>query len=115
MYSCFDLLSAGSVKLDVTIAPGTGKFEVCENSTLVASGCVNVASDDELESNEADSEVHSCPALRLNGDDVYKELRLRGYDYGPSFRGVVSADGNGMQIVFSCVFKKLCNRHMVCI
>lgn len=92
---------AGSVKLDVTLSPGTGKFEVCENGTLVSSGCVRAASDDGmiLESNDA-CPAETCgdsksEALNLNSDDIYKELRLRGYDYGPSFRGIVSAAGDG--------------------
>ena len=31
----------------------------------------------------------------LNADDIYKELRLRGYEYGPTFQGVRSANGTG--------------------
>ena len=27
--------------------------------------------------------------------DIYKELRIRGYDYGPKFRGLVEARGDG--------------------
>ena len=27
--------------------------------------------------------------------DIYKELRIRGYDYGPKFQGLVEARGDG--------------------
>jgi len=42
-------------------------------------------------------------SIPLNSDDIYKELRLRGYDYGPAFRGVLSADGTGTFQLSSCV------------
>ncbi|GFV70810.1 hypothetical protein TNCV_1947201 [Trichonephila clavipes] len=30
--------------------------------------------------------------LTLDASDVYKELRLRGYEYGPKFQGIIGAD-----------------------
>lgn len=33
--------------------------------------------------------------FRLSQGDVYKELRLRGYDYGPHFQGVLEASLEG--------------------
>lgn len=94
-------LNVGTVKLEVTLTPGSGKFEVCENGALVASGNVFVALDDELEFDSDDTGLSyssgNCKStpMPLEPDDIYKELRLRGYDYGPSFRGIVSAAGNG--------------------
>lgn len=34
-------------------------------------------------------------AFHLTLEDVYKELRLRGYDYGPRFQGILKADLEG--------------------
>lgn len=34
-------------------------------------------------------------AFHLTSEDVYKELRLRGYDYGPHFQGILKADLEG--------------------
>ncbi len=34
-------------------------------------------------------------ALRLNTADIYKELRLRGYDYGTTFQGILDANNEG--------------------
>lgn len=31
----------------------------------------------------------------LSLKDIYKELRLRGYNYGPAFQGILSADLEG--------------------
>ena len=34
-------------------------------------------------------------AFRLTQGDVYKELRLRGYDYGPHFQGILETNLEG--------------------
>ena len=88
----------GSVKFEVNITPGTGYFEVCENSALVASGRIyapegpvlEVPIHDEMSLSEKDPEI-----INLSKADVYKELRLRGYDYGPTFQGILSASNKG--------------------
>ena len=36
--------------------------------------------------------------LQLTGDEVYKELRLRGYEYKDEFKGVVQSDNRGMVV-----------------
>jgi len=86
----------GSVKLDVSVSPGSGQFEICENDAVVASGRISLRSEaaaDEVESPKP--AASDGEALPLNSDDIYKELRLRGYDYGETFRGIQSADGTG--------------------
>ena len=97
-------MGAGKVTLVTSIATGSGQFEVCENDTLVVSGRIYAGSggvrattdndDDELD----EPVTPEVSALPLNTGDVYKELRLRGYDYGPTFQGIVSADGYGALI-----------------
>lgn len=37
----------------------------------------------------------SAPVSRLTQGEVYKELRLRGYDYGPQFQGIYEATLEG--------------------
>lgn len=39
----------------------------------------------------------SAPISRLTQGEVYKELRLRGYDYGPQFQGIYEATLEGGQ------------------
>ena len=83
------------MKLDVTIAPATGRFEVSESNSLVASGRVFVpVTTFEPEEDESPSD----DLAQLNSGDIYKELRLRGYDYGPSFQGIFSADELGRSL-----------------
>ena len=88
-------LCAGSVKLDVTVSPGSGQFEICENDSVVASGRISILSESGTSDDECPAPVLDSGPLPLNSDDIYKELRLRGYDYGPTFRGILSADGTG--------------------
>jgi fatty acid synthase len=36
------------------------------------------------------------PKLRLTAHDIYKELRLRGYDYGKTFQGILESNNAGV-------------------
>ena len=84
------------------VATGTGKFEVCEAGNLVVSGRVYVPLSPiqvaPCSEEERGATQEPGQPLKLNGDDVYKELRLRGYDYGPTFQGIVSASGTGQDL-----------------
>ena len=85
----------GSVKLDVNVTPGSGQFEISENDSVVASGRISIVSEPGMSDDKSPTPDLDTGPLPLNSDDIYKELRLRGYDYGPSFRGILSADGTG--------------------
>ncbi|XP_055691897.1 fatty acid synthase-like [Lutzomyia longipalpis] len=82
----------GSVKLGVNMLDGTGKFEICEGGSLVASGFIRAAEDIEYELLPLNPLWESKNGLALNANDIYKELRLRGYDYSGRFRGIVQVD-----------------------
>jgi len=43
---------------------------------------------------EEEDEADDLKETLLN-KDIYKELRIRGYDYGPKFQGLVEARGDG--------------------
>ena len=36
------------------------------------------------------------PKLKLTTHDIYKELRLRGYDYGKTFQGILESNNAGV-------------------
>ena len=80
---------------------GSGDFEVLENGSIAASGNIRVLEDPVHKfSSPATSDVTNGvmgtpDMLDMNSDDVYKELRLRGYDYGPTFQGIAMADNHG--------------------
>ncbi|XP_041363356.1 fatty acid synthase-like [Gigantopelta aegis] len=95
------LPKTGTVKLDVSIMQATGDFEICENGQLTVSGSVSELGDSVLSHFEDDAICHTPSSPTKNGGmllskaDVYKELGLRGYDYGPTFQGILSASNKG--------------------
>ncbi|XP_054609993.1 fatty acid synthase isoform X1 [Dunckerocampus dactyliophorus] len=94
------LPKTGSVQLEVRFMPATNKFEVSENGNLTVSGKVSVMEDAALESFHSQLRLgshkdHHDPKLKLLAHDVYKELRLRGYDYGKTFQGILEANNAG--------------------
>ncbi|CAK1550869.1 unnamed protein product [Leptosia nina] len=86
------------VRFLVNILTGAGDFEVCEGGGVAVTGTVRLADDPQAERltaappNPSMAEPGSLPLLT---DDVYKELRLRGYNYGGIFRGIVASDPRG--------------------
>ncbi|XP_069024612.1 fatty acid synthase isoform X1 [Embiotoca jacksoni] len=93
------LPKTGSVQLEVRLMPATNKFEVSENGNLAVSGKVSLLEDTALSSFHSHliqpAADDSDPKMKLNTHDIYKELRLRGYDYGKNFQGVLESNNTG--------------------
>ena len=78
--------------------PASNKFDVSEGESLAVSGKMfipelPVLSKDFTDATTVEEEVH------LIADCIYKELRLRGYDYGPTFQGILWTNSSGMHVV----------------
>ncbi|XP_033100036.1 fatty acid synthase-like [Anneissia japonica] len=87
------LTKKGSVMLEVRLAPASNTFEVAEGDQLTVSGKIYIP---EVEQSTVDGCANDAENMRLlKTKDVYKELRLRGYDYGPTFQGIASANNDG--------------------
>lgn len=72
----------------VTLAPlSAGKVSILEDTALEA------FQSQVAQTPEATSE--DDPRLGLTAGDVYKELRLRGYDYAKTFQGILESSGTG--------------------
>lgn len=83
----------GSVKFGLNFFDGSGKFEICEGGSLAVSGTIKVPENIEMEELPLDPMPYDKKSgLVLERGDVYKELRLRGYDYGGLFRGINKTD-----------------------
>ncbi|OAD52584.1 Fatty acid synthase [Eufriesea mexicana] len=87
----------GSVKFLINIFMGTGEFEICENGSVAVTGTISTPEN-------IDKMLLNIPALvlknesellELNTNDIYKELRLRGYDYSGVFQGIKSSHNRG--------------------
>lgn len=89
--------SEGPVRFLINVLDGTGQFDVCEGGAVVVTGTVRLAdghADERLSPDEVEPDVAET-AAPLDREDVYKELRLRGYNYGGAFRGIESSDARG--------------------
>lgn len=89
---------SGKVHFDVRYMPGTGNFEIQEGGTLVASGKITCPENTGFSQDETDFDFTN-EDFEMKSADIYKELRLRGYDYGPTFQGIKEADITGIFII----------------
>jgi fatty acid synthase len=89
------------VKFTVRILEGTGDFTISEGNSIAATGRVSSPEEgsfefqEQLEETIDEEEDEDDLKELLNTKDIYKELRIRGYDYGPKFQGLVEARGDG--------------------
>ncbi|XP_076294049.1 fatty acid synthase-like isoform X1 [Lasioglossum baleicum] len=81
----------GTVQLTVIVQKGSGKFEVSEGTTTVVSGMIRTTNNptQEMIPTELLPEINDEEAL--TNDDIYTELKLRGYDYTGILKGLKSA------------------------
>ncbi|XP_011880252.1 PREDICTED: fatty acid synthase-like, partial [Vollenhovia emeryi] len=89
----------GAVKFSITIFKGTGDFEIYETGTIIVSGNIRVSESiekDQMKLPPPPTPPTSKEILPLNTNDIYKELRLRGYVYRDVFRGIKSCDNYGI-------------------
>jgi fatty acid synthase len=79
------------------VQKGSGRFEVVEGGAAIVSGVVRVPANISCEraSLKPYEPCYSDELLELSPRDIYKELRLRGYNYQGAFRGLVSLDSLG--------------------
>nr|XP_046232889.1 fatty acid synthase isoform X2 [Scatophagus argus] len=94
------LPKSGSIQLEVHLMPATNRFEVSENGNLAVSGKVNILEDAAFDSfhsqiNQLNPKENVDPKMKLTVHDIYKELRLRGYDYGETFQGILESNNTG--------------------
>ncbi|KAK6634166.1 hypothetical protein RUM44_004774 [Polyplax serrata] len=85
----------GKVKFLINILEGSGEFEIFESGSVAASG--TIYSPDDVNKEFLNLTVENSPPgyLNLTKTDVYKDLKLRGYDYDGIFRGILQSDNNG--------------------
>ncbi|KAI8426660.1 LOW QUALITY PROTEIN: hypothetical protein MSG28_005429 [Choristoneura fumiferana] len=82
----------------VTLLGGGGEFEVCEGGAVVVTGHARLAPQPAGERLPPAALADNEPAEDLpplDNDDIYKELRLRGYHYQGVFRGIRHSDARG--------------------
>ncbi|KAJ8946533.1 hypothetical protein NQ318_004669 [Aromia moschata] len=79
------LMEKRFLQFNVIIQRSTGNFEIVEADSLVVKGKIYVAEEDQSERVSFDLPgIPKSEALPLTSKDIYKELRLRGYNYKSS-------------------------------
>lgn len=86
----------GAFAMSVMIQRGTGQFEVEEGGTTVVAGRIRIANikNPELLDLAPITPVVNDVFLPLNSRDIYKELRLRGYNYKDDFKAILECDNS---------------------
>ncbi|NXX35212.1 FAS synthase, partial [Nicator chloris] len=87
----------GSVQLEVRLMPASHLFEVSGNGNLAVSGKISLLEDTAQKNfrNQPDgfrTQVDRSSKPGLLKEDIYQELHLRGYNYGPTFQGVLECN-----------------------
>ena len=92
------LPKSGQTKFVIRMMETSGDFSISEGGSIVATGRVFVPEEPVLKLGHI-VEEHKIPnpehTLVLTPKDIYKELRVRGYDYGPTFQGLKEANEDG--------------------
>lgn len=85
----------GNVEFIVMVQKGSGAFEIVESGAPVVTGRLYTPSDVNKEMIDMSPHADEPNDLDLNSKDIYKELRLRGYNYKGLFRSLsrVNLDG----------------------
>lgn len=90
-------LLLGSVRFLINIFTGTGEFEVCESGTVVVKGKIRNCEGIGKEGlNFGTNIVPDTERRQLKKEHVYRDLRLRGYEYQDMFQGIMMADNSGL-------------------
>lgn len=86
----------GSATLQITLLEQTGDFSISESGSVCCTGRINLIPNNELRFNHnLVKKVTEDDAILLKTKDIYKELRIRGYDYNGGFQGLVEALSDG--------------------
>ncbi|KAG5666534.1 hypothetical protein PVAND_014554 [Polypedilum vanderplanki] len=92
--ACF-LSYEKDVELMAVYHGGDGKFEIREGKTVMCTGYIRPSSSSKIRNYEVKDNSH---IPEMNGDEFYKELRIRNYNYEKLFRNVVGAKIDGSQV-----------------
>ncbi|XP_025993195.1 fatty acid synthase [Solenopsis invicta] len=82
----------GEIQITVMVQKGTGRFEVSDDNsdTLIATGFIRVVKNPAQEKIPTTLLPINDEEQVLTTKDIYKELRLRGYQYSGAFRSLKS-------------------------
>ncbi|XP_050299399.1 fatty acid synthase-like [Anthonomus grandis grandis] len=93
MRACSVPKEGTKLELTIMVQRGTGNFEVVEGGTTLVTGRITqVGKNVDLSNIPFSSGVPKHVVPYMDSKDIYKELRLRGYNYKGKFRGLKCCD-----------------------
>ncbi|XP_036124153.1 fatty acid synthase [Molossus molossus] len=107
LYQATIMPKTGSVQLELRLLEASHAFEVSHNGSLLVSGKVYQWEDpdpklfdyweglDTADPADAADPADPLAAFHLTQSEVYKELRLWGFDYGPNFQSIFQTNLKG--------------------
>lgn len=89
---------AAIMKIEVKFLHGSDEFQVIERDDVVMSGTVRVPDSKAigiyLDKDSPNAETAEIPT-DFEGRDLYKDFRLKGFEYGPAFQLLIGANSDG--------------------
>ncbi|KAK9502678.1 hypothetical protein O3M35_011399 [Rhynocoris fuscipes] len=85
----------GIVRFLVNIFDGSGDFELCEGGAVVVHGKIMKSEGIQKDGLNLRKPLADSEHLTLRKEHVYRDLRLRGYDYTGIFQGISTSDNIG--------------------
>lgn len=83
----------GNVEFTISILKGSGHFEIVESDTAVVTGTIRLVTKIKEDGFKENVDlVFDEDAIVAQRGDVYKELRLRGYNYSGLFKSIKECD-----------------------
>ncbi|XP_024878981.1 LOW QUALITY PROTEIN: fatty acid synthase-like [Temnothorax curvispinosus] len=89
------LSQQNEIELTFSIQEDSNRFEIIEGDNATVTGTVRIPNNIENEKLSANFAEYIDDEEEMNTKDIYKELRLRGYQYAGEFRGLKSASVTG--------------------
>ena len=84
------------MSLEINISQSTGRFEIYEGISLVTTGYIRQTDKQSfIEAKRLNSEGRSTE-FELKRMDVYKEMGIRGYEFGERFQCIELTDLEGL-------------------
>ncbi|XP_071575415.1 fatty acid synthase-like [Temnothorax nylanderi] len=98
------LSQQNEIELTLSIQEGSNRFDIIEGDNAIVTGTVRIPTN--IENEKISANLAECidGEEEISTKDIYKELRLRGYQYAGAYRGLKSASvtGSNGHIAWTC-------------
>ena len=89
------LSKTGSTGFKLILMPSNGQFTITEGGSPCVTGFIARPEDPSIDALASVIQPKDIGQLVMTPKEIYKELRVRGYDYGPTFQGLTEARSDG--------------------